>query len=50
MRASFFAAGKNIALGRDLGVIDMRRIAPTIAGLLGISFPSAKEKPLPLAP
>ena len=28
MRASFFVAGPGIARGRDLGVIDMRQIAP----------------------
>ena len=31
MRASFFLRGKGIAAGRDLGVIDMRQIAPTLA-------------------
>ena len=46
MRASFFAEGKGIAAGRDLGVIDMRQIAPTIAGLLGIIFPTAHQPPL----
>jgi hypothetical protein len=36
MRASFFIMGRNIAAGRDLGVIDMRQIAPTVAGILGV--------------
>jgi len=35
MRSSFFAMGRGIAHGRDLGVVDMRQIAPTIADLLG---------------
>ena len=48
MRAAFFAAGKGIARHRDLGVIDMRQIAPTIAQLLGVQMPSAKATPLPV--
>ena len=31
MRSSFFLRGKGIAAGRDLGIIDMRQIAPTLA-------------------
>jgi predicted AlkP superfamily pyrophosphatase or phosphodiesterase len=42
MRASFFAAGPGIAGGKNLGVIDMRSIAPALADLLGISLPAAK--------
>jgi predicted AlkP superfamily pyrophosphatase or phosphodiesterase len=49
MRASFFILGSGIAQGKDLGVVDMRRIAPTIAGVLGASLPTAKEPPLPVA-
>jgi hypothetical protein len=49
MRAAFFAQGKGIAAGRDLGTIDMRRIAPTLAGLIGATLPTAKEKPLDVA-
>jgi hypothetical protein len=41
MRAAFFAAGSGIAAGRDLGIIDMRQIAPTVAALLGVKLPSA---------
>lgn len=44
LRASFFIQGKGIAAGRDVGVIDMRQIAPTFAGLLGVELPSAKER------
>jgi predicted AlkP superfamily pyrophosphatase or phosphodiesterase len=47
MRASFFLTGAGIAHGRNLGVIDMRQIAPTVAQLLGLSLPSADGKPLP---
>jgi hypothetical protein len=38
MRAAFFIVGAGIARGRDLGVIDMRQIAPTLAQLLGVSL------------
>jgi predicted AlkP superfamily pyrophosphatase or phosphodiesterase len=50
MRAAFFASGAGIAAHRDLGVIDMRQIAPTVAALLGVSMPSAKAAPLHLDP
>jgi predicted AlkP superfamily pyrophosphatase or phosphodiesterase len=46
MRASFFVAGPGIARGRDLGVIDMRQIAPTVAQLMGVRLPSSKAAPL----
>jgi predicted AlkP superfamily pyrophosphatase or phosphodiesterase len=48
MRASFFIAGTGIARHRDLGVIDMRRIAPTVAQLLNVRLPSAYQAPLPV--
>jgi predicted AlkP superfamily pyrophosphatase or phosphodiesterase len=41
MRAAFFVAGSGVAAGRDLGVIDMRQIAPTVAALLGVKLQSA---------
>ena len=46
MHASFFLMGSGVARGRNLGTIDMRRIAPTIAGILGASLPTAKEAAL----
>ena len=46
MRASFFVAGPGIARGRNLGVIDMRQIAPTLAQLMGVPLPSSKAAPL----
>jgi predicted AlkP superfamily pyrophosphatase or phosphodiesterase len=46
MRAAFFAAGTGIAHGRDLGIVDMRQIAPTIAQLLGVRLPRARQSPL----
>jgi predicted AlkP superfamily pyrophosphatase or phosphodiesterase len=48
MRASFFIMGRGIASGRDLGIIDMRQIAPTVAAILGVRLPTAKAKPLPV--
>jgi predicted AlkP superfamily pyrophosphatase or phosphodiesterase len=46
MRAAFFIAGKGIAQGRDLGSIDMLRIAPTFARILNVELPTAIEAPL----
>ncbi len=46
MRAALFVAGRGIARHRDLGVIDMRQIAPTVAQLLDVPMPSAKAQPL----
>jgi hypothetical protein len=50
MRASFFAMGAGIAHHRDLGVFDMRRIAPTVAKILKVPMPSAKAAPLNVQP
>ena len=40
--ATFIIAGDKIQAGRNLGVIDMRSIAPTLAKVMGLSFPSAE--------
>jgi predicted AlkP superfamily pyrophosphatase or phosphodiesterase len=48
MRASFFIEGPGIARHRDLGVIDMRQIAPTLAQILGVRLPAAVQPPLAL--
>lgn len=50
LRASFFIMGKGIAQGRNLGVIDMRQIAPTVARILNAPLPTAKSVPLTIAP
>ena len=42
MRASFIIAGPGIPRGRDLGLIDQRAIAPTLAKLLGVKLPAAE--------
>ncbi|MGH8237236.1 MAG: alkaline phosphatase family protein [Steroidobacteraceae bacterium] len=49
MHASFFIRGPNIDAGRDLGVIDMRQIAPTLAGILGVRLPHRTEPVLQLS-
>jgi predicted AlkP superfamily pyrophosphatase or phosphodiesterase len=46
MLASFFLSGDGIRSGIDLGEIDMRSIAPTLAKYLGLSLPSADLPPL----
>ncbi len=46
MRASFFVMGNGIAHGKDLGIVDMRQIAPTLAGILNVKMPMAKEPAL----
>jgi predicted AlkP superfamily pyrophosphatase or phosphodiesterase len=46
MRAAFFMAGAGIAPHRDLGLIDMRRIAPTVAQQLGVRLSTGAQAPL----
>jgi predicted AlkP superfamily pyrophosphatase or phosphodiesterase len=46
MQALFIASGNHIRAGVDLGTVSNLRIAPTIAKLLGVSLPAAKEAPL----
>ncbi|WP_083942942.1 alkaline phosphatase family protein [Sphingomonas soli] len=48
MRSSFLITGPGIPAGKNLGQIDMRQIAPTIAGYLKVSLPSAKMPALSL--
>ena len=48
MRAAFLIAGNGIAHHRDLGVIDMRQVAPTVAQLLNVRLPAAGFAPLPI--
>jgi hypothetical protein len=42
LRSSFMLTGPGVAAGRNLGVIDMRQVAPTLARVLGVALPSAK--------
>lgn len=46
LRAAFFISGPGIPAGKNLGVIDMRDIAPTLAKEVGLSLPDAEGKAL----
>ncbi len=46
LRASFFLVGPGVPAGKDLGVIDMRDVAPTLAMEAGFSLPRADGKSL----
>jgi predicted AlkP superfamily pyrophosphatase or phosphodiesterase len=48
MRSTFMIVGPAIQNGRNLGEIDMRAIAPTLAGILGVGLPQAELRSLPL--
>jgi predicted AlkP superfamily pyrophosphatase or phosphodiesterase len=43
LHSSFFVIGSGIAHHCDVGTIDMRQIAPTVAGWMGISLPDATQ-------
>ncbi|MBS1815304.1 MAG: alkaline phosphatase family protein [Acidobacteria bacterium] len=45
LRSSFFLVGPDV-VKRNLGVIDMRQIAPTLAKILNVKLPSAKLSPV----
>jgi predicted AlkP superfamily pyrophosphatase or phosphodiesterase len=46
LRAFFLLAGRSVRPGADLGDIDMRSIAPTLARTMGFAFPTADLPPL----
>jgi predicted AlkP superfamily pyrophosphatase or phosphodiesterase len=46
--STFMLAGGGLRAGQSLGMIDMRSIAPTLAGVMGLSFPSAEVPAQPL--
>ncbi len=48
LQASFFIAGPRVKHGLDLGEIDMRSIAPTLAKCLGVPFTSGDLEALPV--
>lgn len=50
MRSTFLVMGAGLPSGHDLGVIDMRAIAPTLAALLGVPLAGAELPAIPLAP
>lgn len=47
MRSSFMMMGHGVAKARNLGEIDMRAIAPTLARIMGVTLPEAELPPLP---
>ena len=46
MRSTFLVEGKGVPAGKNLGAIDMRDIAPTLARALGVVLPGAQGKVL----
>jgi predicted AlkP superfamily pyrophosphatase or phosphodiesterase len=46
LRSSFFVVGEGVPKNKNLGVIDIRDIAPTLAGLVGLQMKSADGKNL----
>jgi predicted AlkP superfamily pyrophosphatase or phosphodiesterase len=46
LRSSFFLVGPGVPAGKNLGQIDMRDIAPTLAKEVHLALPSAEGKPL----
>jgi predicted AlkP superfamily pyrophosphatase or phosphodiesterase len=46
MDAVFFVAGPGVPAGLDFGRIDMRDVAPTLAGLLRVPLPAAEGRDL----
>ena len=46
MRSTFLIAGPGVLAGHDLGEIDMRAIAPTLAKILGVRLPDANLEAL----
>lgn len=48
MRSTFILDGPGVAANHSVGVIDMRRIAPTLATLMHAPLPSAELPPVPL--
>jgi predicted AlkP superfamily pyrophosphatase or phosphodiesterase len=49
LQSTFIVAGPGVARSRDLGVIDIRAIAPTLARLLGTDLPQADLPPIDLS-
>lgn len=48
MRSTFLIAGPGVTRGRDLGAMDMRSVAPTLAHVLGVQLTEAELAPLSL--
>jgi hypothetical protein len=50
MRSSFFIVGQGMAVGKNLGLVDMRQIAPTLASILKVKLASATQPVLAISP
>lgn len=48
LEATFLIQGQGVAKGKDLGAIDMRAIAPTLAKIMGAALPDADMAPIDL--
>ena len=48
--ATFMVVGPGVAKGRDLGRIDMRAVAPTLAKIIGATLHDAEGKAIDLRP
>jgi len=46
LQSSFFAIGAGIPAACDVGIIDMRQIAPTVAGWIGANLADATQPPI----
>src|SRR5262249_15869347 len=46
MRAGFIIDGPGVHAGKDLGIIDQRAIAPTLATFLGVNLSGAEVSPV----
>ena len=46
MQSSFFVIGDGTIRPCDVGTIDMRQIAPTVASFMGVSLPDATQPPV----
>jgi predicted AlkP superfamily pyrophosphatase or phosphodiesterase len=44
LRSAFFLVGPGVPAGKNLGLVDMRDVAPTLAKVAGLSLPTADGK------
>jgi predicted AlkP superfamily pyrophosphatase or phosphodiesterase len=50
MRSTFLLMGQGIPQDYDMGIVDMRAIAPTLAHMLGVQLAGAEARPVLLGP
>ncbi len=46
MNATFLVTAPNVPAGANVGEINMRQVAPTLAALMGVGLPSAEDRPI----